>query len=229
MRWHIRAHLSSAQLMFSKCHTCIVSSRRVRRIYFFECVCVFRHLEWCFADAAVSLLKRALLKNNKKKPLDSARPRTREQRLLIFVRALILWWSERRSGGGGDNVELLIHEITELCNVRNTLKPAMKFGVFNPLELCRSSILWRLGVMRGALPSLQLLDEEQGYTLERSPRRPQRPHTHTQILECFQTMLTALASAQDGGQTRTPPKEFPGRSPVPKRAQLPQTLARQPL
>lgn len=91
-----------------------------------------------------------LLKNKNKKNPDSRNP---ERRLLIFGRALILWRSERRSGGEGDNVELLIHEITELCNVRNTLKPALKFGVFNPLELCRSSILWRLGVMRGLLPA----------------------------------------------------------------------------
>lgn len=29
---------------------------------------------------------------------------------------------------GGDNVELLIHEITEVCGVRNTLTPGVAFG-----------------------------------------------------------------------------------------------------
>lgn len=38
MRWGIRPHVPPAQLMFSTCHTCIVSSRRVRRIYFYVCV-----------------------------------------------------------------------------------------------------------------------------------------------------------------------------------------------
>lgn len=29
---------------------------------------------------------------------------------------------------GGDNVELLIHEITEVCSVRNTLMPGVGLG-----------------------------------------------------------------------------------------------------
>lgn len=75
--------------------------------------------KWCFAELTDSLLKRARAQDVKKK---KCKKNLTLRRLLIFSRALILWRSERRSVGGG-TVELLIHEITELCNVRNILKP----------------------------------------------------------------------------------------------------------
>lgn len=108
--------------------------------------------------------------------------------------------------------------------MRNTLKPALKFGGFNPLECCRSVVhfvaaccWWRWGARSRDTP-------QKGHP----ERLLQHPHTWAKfrmynqpyISSCMQTTLTSAPP-----QMQNKHGGIPGRAPVPEHVRSPQTLA----